>query len=131
MWGPRYRRFYAPTPSSAGGGTIPCDLFLARADSWGWALTQRTGPADFSKALTTWDKNIKFENGRVRQYKRFSEEWLDAPDEQTLFAVLGIPWMAPHERSVAALRHAPQRGEVADPVGIAGNGDAFEESRNA
>jgi DNA polymerase/3'-5' exonuclease PolX len=80
------------------------DICSATAETWAYWYTIRTGPWEFSKRLVTerrhggfCPQNLHFKGGRLRQ--RDNEEPLDTPDEESLFAALGIAYLLPIVRS--------------------------------
>jgi DNA polymerase/3'-5' exonuclease PolX len=78
------------------------DLFLAQPDNWGWIYLLRTGSAEFSqRILTLWKKThgLWREPGSVdgRLVTRGGHP-VATPDEETIFTMLGIPFVAPEQR---------------------------------
>lgn len=85
---------------------LQVDLFLARPDNWGLTLLVRTGSAAFSAAvLARWkrlqgigrdqqgsvDGRLVTRGGRV----------IPTPEEETVFTLLGLPPIAPEQRTGA------------------------------
>ena len=82
-------------------GRALVDLFITDWDRWGWIFLLRTGPAEFSH----WLVKSKRYGGGLPSYLRADEgalcrgsEMLVTPEEQDVFALLGLPWMEPSER---------------------------------
>lgn len=91
---------------------VPVDLFRAMATTWGWQMVLRTGPAEFSHRLVTaraaggWRPNdMQFDKGCLWRYPRDGRGafgprvFVPTPDEATLFAELGLPFVAPEART--------------------------------
>jgi DNA polymerase/3'-5' exonuclease PolX len=81
---------------------LQLDLFLAQPDNWGWIYLLRTGSADFSqRILTLWKKRhgLWREPGSVdgRLVTRGGHP-VATPDEESIFTMLGIPFVAPAQR---------------------------------
>ena len=88
------------------------DLFLANADNFGAIYLIRTGDADFSREIVTHanDVGYKFEKGRLLQLTQggLYEQPVETPDEETVFARLGLTYVPPKERiGAAAVRPVP------------------------
>lgn len=83
---------------------LQVDLFLAQEDNWGWIYLLRTGSADFSQAVLTRWKRLQgigpegqgSRNGRLvyRDGTRVA-----TPEEQTVFDLVHVPWIAPERRT--------------------------------
>ena len=82
---------------------LPVDVFTATAANWGRDLAVRTGPAAWNKAIAT----MVLKSGRhfhaygPHAFSRGSETF-DAPDEAAFFRWLGLPLLAPPDRTDAA-----------------------------
>jgi len=99
--GPRWKRLVNPR------SLMCCDLFITRPEAWGVMFTLRTGPADFSTQLMIRCKarGLKVEDGLLYKTHRDGKtDLLATPTERSFFEALGLPWLEPVERSVAALR---------------------------
>lgn len=102
--GPRYKRLVSTALD------LPIDLFLADRDNWGNILAIRTGAAGFSKALVTsrcfgglMPEYLRHRDGYLWTTRwdfgnRRTEERLSCPDEETYFALLGLPCLPPMDR---------------------------------
>ena len=93
-WGQKYRRF------SYRGATV--DLFIVEQGNWGYQLVLRTGPAAWNVGLVTpasrgglLPPGVTAAGG----YLRRGGQPLQTPTEQDVFELLGLPWVAPEERS--------------------------------
>lgn len=89
----------------------PVDLFIVLPDrQWGPTMLLRTGPGDANQVLVTSDhlKNregftgilpgdMQFDNGAL------TRNWLplDTPEEDDVFAAIGLPYIPPPYRSIA------------------------------
>lgn len=78
------------------------DLFITSPECWGVIFTIRTGPADFSHRLVTrrdqgglCPNHLRVRDGRLVGTDGQS---LDTPTEESVFAAIGLPWIAPEER---------------------------------
>lgn len=95
---------------------LALDICSATAETWGYWLAVRTGPADFSRRLVTDRRypgglcphHLHFKGGRLR--RRDTEETLDTPDEIELFHALGVMYLPPIVRTGTV---EPRRLQVA------------------
>lgn len=94
--GKKYKQFDLPRHG------CKLDLFLCTKDTWGSVFTIRTGPASFSHRLVTkasqgglCPNDVSFTNGRLYR----GDEVMDTPEEQDVFAALGMEWIEPKERA--------------------------------
>lgn len=88
---------------------LPVDLFIVLPDrQWGPTFVLRTGPGEGNEALVT-PRGQRTRNG-VRGICPPGLHWadgalfregvaLDTPDERSVFKAVGLPLIAPHERS--------------------------------
>lgn len=82
---------------------IKLDLFIVRPPAqWGPIFLIRTGPDSFSKRFVTKRKyggllpsNLREKDGCIWDGDRA----LDTPTEESVFSILGIPWIPPEERN--------------------------------
>lgn len=79
------------------------DIFTAMPETWGVTMAIRTGPAEFSKRLVTprqhqglCPSHLRFHGWRVCHRK--SGEPMETREEADVFAVLGMPYLAPEAR---------------------------------
>lgn len=93
--GSRYRRLFYQG--------FPLDLFSPAADSYGAILTIRTGPAEYSHRLVTprsqgglMPDHLQMKEGSLRY--RVSGEAIPTPTEESFFAAISLPWIAPEDR---------------------------------
>lgn len=91
-------------PTAPEDGAIPIDVYACRPEQWAATLAIRTGPAEFSHRLVTpkpaggrCPPQFQFRGWRV--VRRSDGEALDTPDEEALFAVLGMSWIEPNARA--------------------------------
>jgi DNA polymerase/3'-5' exonuclease PolX len=78
-------------------GCVMLDLFLVNHRNWGLQLALRTGNAKFSEALVTHAKLTGFPSEGGYLHGRDGRE-LDTPEEQDVFDILALEWVAPEER---------------------------------
>lgn len=104
-WGPNYRGLLFKG--------IKCELFMTNEDSWGYQYWLRTGPGDANFFIMKWlsycNAPIRFQDGygwHSRNWRREGKEWfasdrrrLRIASEEDLFAVLGMPFIPPSERT--------------------------------
>ncbi len=96
--GPRYKNYMVKHDALA----MKLDLFICRPPmQWGWLLVHRTGPGDFAHWLVTGqDKGgalpagMRFEDGQLWR----GETVIPTPDEESVFAALGLQYRPPHQR---------------------------------
>jgi hypothetical protein len=76
---------------------IKLDLFLTTAENWGAIFLIRTGSAEFSYAVATHAKGMDrpFVDGQLT----VDGNAVPTPDEQDVFYLLGLKWMAPQQRT--------------------------------
>lgn len=104
-WGDHYKRFYFWWGRA--DAVVSVDLFLATPANFGAILTIRTGPHDFSRELVTHIKHAT--PYRQRDGHLVIEETgevVPVSEETDYFALAGVPWLDPSQRTVAALRRA-------------------------
>lgn len=77
------------------------DLFMTTPDKWGCIYMIRTGAAGFSRQMMTkrsqggfCPDHLCFKDGRLWD----GDEVLDTPEEEDVFAHLGVSWLDPTER---------------------------------
>lgn len=106
-WGPLYRGMLFQG--------IKVELFLTHPDSWGYQKWLRSGPGDANHYIMGYlihkHAPIRFVDGDGwwspgNRWQKPKDKWiaddkqrLNIPDEDTLFAVLGMPYLPPNERS--------------------------------
>lgn len=101
-WGSRYK--------AAWYADVPVDIFIVLPDrQWGPTMLIRTGPGDANRVLVTQQgiRNGDDNYGILPKVMRFSEGriWahtlaMNTPEEEDVFRCVGLPWIAPHKRSV-------------------------------
>lgn len=92
----------APRPDGAyWRGQLPCghqlDLFLAKPDNAGLILLIRTGSAEYSQAVVTHAKRIGKPCKDGYLWDTLGRR-IPTPTEESVFAVLGLQWVAPEQR---------------------------------
>lgn len=97
---PEGRYYQLAVPAYA---DLQVDLFLAEADNWGLILLVRTGSAEFSTAvLARWKRRQGIgpeQAGSVGgRLVRRDGEVVPTPDEETIFTLLGVPFIPPEQR---------------------------------
>lgn len=106
-WGSKYKRCI----HCASG--IVIELFRATVRNWGYIFALRTGPEDFNKILVTsrsqggaLPPHITLQGGYVWNTEGLT--LIPTPTEQAFFAILDLPVIPPHERTVERLKHCIQ-----------------------
>ena len=97
-FGPKYKRVLY----RHGDEWIPLDVFSTSADSWGLVLLERTGPAEYSKAMLA----QRAAGGTILPfgYRCFGnvlhrgDTPVVVPDEQAFYAICDLPYIEPWER---------------------------------
>lgn len=96
-------------------GGIKCELFMTTEDSWGYQYWLRTGPGDANTYIMRWlglphvKAPVRFQGGYgwySRNWRHNGKAWvaddkqrLRIASEENLFAVLGMPFIPPSERT--------------------------------
>lgn len=95
-WGPSYKKFRL-----AAHQEMSIDLFITSPPQWGLIFMIRTGSAEFSQRLVT-QKN---KGGLLPSHLKVSDGWvwdgnerLELPEEDSVFALLGIDYINPQDR---------------------------------
>lgn len=86
---------------------VCCDLFITDAAGWGVIFTLRTGPWDFSKAMVTRARQLGLvvdERQLWREHRDGTRDLVPVASEQEFFERLGVPYLEPAARTLAALR---------------------------
>lgn len=93
-WGPRYRGVHFRG--------LRLEIFLTTPDDWGYQFWLRTGPADANHHVMGWlsNKALGFRGGSGWYTFPEGELRLRIPDEDTLFALLGLPYQRPGLRTL-------------------------------
>ncbi len=106
-WGSSYRGLIF--------GGIKCELFMTTEDGFGYQYVLRTGPSDANKYIMNWlglkhvHAPIRFQGGYgwySRNWRHDGKAWvaddkrrLRIASEEDLYAVLGLPFIPPNERT--------------------------------
>ena len=93
--------------SSATG--IPIDLFRTTHQNWGMGMVVRTGPAEFNIAMMTRFRQLGMEGHAYGGVTRGRRE-IECPTEESVFELLGLPYLAPETRTDGAWLDAVGRG---------------------
>ena len=102
----------APRPSKIGTHTygpknkllvhvpsgIPVDVFSTDAKNWGMAFVVRTGPAELNIRMMARFKSIGFAGHAYGGVTNRQGQEIECPDEETVFRLLGWPYMPPEQR---------------------------------
>lgn len=75
---------------------IKVDIFLGTTQSWGLDLLIRTGNAGFSRQAMIWlrERGLHSREGRLWR----DQECLETPTEESVFELMGRPWIPPTAR---------------------------------
>lgn len=110
---------------------IKCELFMTNEDSWGYQYWLRTGPGDANTYIMRW-LNLPHVKAPVRfreGYGWYSRNWyfdgktwvaddkrrLRIASEEDLFAVLGMPFIPPSERTEAMYKKLTNKRDYVWP----------------
>lgn len=85
---------------------VPLDLFSPSAESFGAILAIRTGPSEYSRHFVTprsqgglMPDHLRMQEGSLRY--RVSGQAIPTPTEESFFAAIGVPMLAPEARSTS------------------------------
>lgn len=81
------------------GSGIGVDIFSTTAAKWGMALVVRTGPADFNIGVFSRFRELGMVGHAYGGVTDTDGMEIDCPDEETIFRLLGWPFIAPEERT--------------------------------
>ena len=89
---------------SAKNAALKLELYLTTADRLGWILMLRTGPTEFGRSLVQQVKRLPiphfFDDGALwRGRSREDAVMIPTPDEESVFAALGLDYIAPDART--------------------------------
>lgn len=98
-WGDKYRGIL--------WAGVKIEIFLTDADNWGYQFWLRTGPGDANTAvmvaLTKKHAPFRFRDGQCYALSPISlpreQRKIRVPDEDTLFRLLGVPYIEPKDRT--------------------------------
>lgn len=110
---------------------VMCELYMTNEDSWGYQYWLRTGPGDANTYIMKW-LNMPYVKAPVRfrdGYGWYSRNWrhdgkgwvaddkrrLRIASEEDLFAVLGMPFIPPSERTEAMYKKLTNKREYIWP----------------
>lgn len=110
---------------------IQCELYLTDHDSWGYQYWLRTGPGDANTYIMKWLNHptthapIRFRDGCgwfARHWRHDGKGWvaedkrrLRIASEEDLFAVLGLPFIPPSERTEMLYKKLSNKREFVWP----------------
>lgn len=125
-WGAKYRGFHLPAYPN-----FKIELFLATELNWGYIYWLRTGSGDANKRIMNYlnrvNAPIRFRDSecvwaRGGWEKDSKGEWqandpviLNTPDEDAVFALLGIPFVEPRDRSEQHYEMLAKSGKFTRP----------------
>jgi hypothetical protein len=115
---------------------VPVQMFTADTQNWGYKLWLHTGPGDANDTLVTVDgirnrnghvgilpRSLIFRDGRLWKLPRavarrydgdmtipVGSEIIPVPEEEDLFAAVGLPWLPPDVRGVSIYQHYAAQG---------------------
>ena len=78
---------------------VPVDVFSASIENWGMSLVVRTGPKEFNVRMMSRFRELGMKGHAYGGVTDQEGNELDCPDEETVFRLLGWPWMPPERRS--------------------------------
>ncbi|MDP2662775.1 MAG: hypothetical protein Q8R28_18830, partial [Dehalococcoidia bacterium] len=84
---------------------IGVDIFSTTAEYWGMALVVRTGPAEWNQAMMTAFLRRGMQGHAYAGVSRGGKE-IECPTEESVFALLGLPYLEPWERTPERLQEA-------------------------
>lgn len=93
---------------------VMVEIFTADAINWGYQLWLRTGPGPANTHVMKWRSFTKSSapwqplGGYIHDAKKGQR--LIVPDEATMFAILGVAYIPPHERTLALYESLFKRG---------------------
>jgi hypothetical protein len=98
-WGEKYKKSWIWLNDAL--GWIQVDLFIVRPPAqWGPVFAIRTGPGDWNVALMRYiNKRTRWQQDEGHLKHRDTGEVPELPTEETYFERLGIPFVAPGDRS--------------------------------
>lgn len=93
---------------------LKIELYCTTEDRLGWILMLRTGPMEFGRLLVQEVRKFPtpffFEKGALWRGRSMEDgEMIPTPDEESVFAALGLEYLAPENRTEAALLWQTQR----------------------
>ena len=77
---------------------VPVDVFSSSIKNWGMSLVVRTGPKEFNVRMMSRFRELGM---RGHAYGGVTDQGgteIECPDEETVFRLLGWPWMPPERR---------------------------------
>lgn len=104
-WGPRLKRLWLKVSDEL--GLIQVEVYITTPTSWGAIFAIRTGPADFSKALVTYVlTRTPYKHDAGMLIDKVTGTGIPVPTEQHYFALVGLPWWPPDQRTRNLFRYA-------------------------
>ena len=77
---------------------IPVDAFSASVENWGMSQLVRTGPVEFNRRVMARFRELGMKGHAYGGVTDPEGNEIACPDEETVFRLLGWPWMPPEER---------------------------------
>ena len=113
LYGEKRLKRWGPSSRGLLFKDIKCELFMTHEESWGYQYWMRTGPGDANTFIMKWlsyvNAPIRFRDGYgwySRNWHHDGKKWfandrrrLRIASEEDLFAVLGMPFIPPSERT--------------------------------
>lgn len=105
-WGEKYKKFWV----RVSGGYAQVDLFVTTPDAWGAIFTIRTGPWEFRRALMRHFNTrtpYRQQDGGLTHAE--TGAIMPTPEEADYFRAAGLPYIAPEQRTAAAVQMLARR----------------------
>ena len=78
---------------------VPVDVFSSSIKNWGMSLVVRTGPKEFNVRMMSRFRELGMRGHAYGGVTDQKGNEIECPDEETIFRLLGWPWMRPERRS--------------------------------
>ena len=77
---------------------IPVDVFSTTVENWGMSLVVRTGPKDFNIRMMARFRELEMRGHAYGGVTDQEGNEIECRDEETVFHLLGWPWVSPERR---------------------------------
>ena len=77
---------------------IPVDVFSSSTKNWGMSLVVRTGPKEFNVRMMSRFRDLGMRGHAYGGVTDQEGNEVGCPDEETVFQLLGWPWIPPEKR---------------------------------